>query len=97
MDTSTQQPTEHTSSLSIPPTSTPWYRDKAIWFGAVGVLCFSFTLPATRIADPAFGSIVVGLGRAIIAAILAGAGHLQAGDIWMLLAVVAAAIGYTEG
>lgn len=49
-----------------------WYRDTAIWMGGGGVLCFSFTLPATHLADPAFGVIVVGLGRAIIAAGLAG-------------------------
>ena len=50
----------------------PWYRDTAIWMGSAGVLCFSFTLPATDMAVPAFGGIVVGLGRAIIAAGLAG-------------------------
>lgn len=50
----------------------PWYRDTAIWMGAAGVLCFSFTLPATDLAVPAFGGLVVGLGRAIIAAGLAG-------------------------
>jgi drug/metabolite transporter (DMT)-like permease len=50
----------------------PWYRDTAIWMGSAGVLCFSFTLPATHLAVPAFGGVVVGLGRAIIAAILAG-------------------------
>src|SRR5690348_12329244 len=50
----------------------PWYRDTAIWMGGAGVLCFSFTLPATHLADPAFGGVIVGLGRAIIAAGLAG-------------------------
>ena len=50
----------------------PWYRDTAIWMGGAGVLCFSFTLPATHLAIPAFGGVVVGLGRAIIAAGLAG-------------------------
>jgi drug/metabolite transporter (DMT)-like permease len=37
----------------------------------VGILAFSFTLPATRLAVPELGSTVVGLGRAIIAALLA--------------------------
>lgn len=50
----------------------PWYRDTAILLGGAGVLCFSFTLPATDLAVPAFGGVVVGLGRAIIAAGLAG-------------------------
>ncbi|HEY3994239.1 MAG TPA: DMT family transporter [Ktedonobacteraceae bacterium] len=49
-----------------------WYRERAVWMGGLGVLCFSFTLPATSLAEPAFGSVVVGLGRALIAAVLAG-------------------------
>jgi drug/metabolite transporter (DMT)-like permease len=40
-------------------------------FGALGVLAFSFTLPATRIAVGQLDSTVVGLGRAVVAAILA--------------------------
>ncbi len=39
--------------------------------GSIGVLCFSFTLPATRLADTLLGGIVVGLGRALVAAVLA--------------------------
>lgn len=49
-----------------------WYRDTAIWMGCLGVLCFSFTFPATSVAIPVFGGVVVGLGRALIAATLAG-------------------------
>jgi len=41
-------------------------------FGFIGVLCFSLTLPATRIAVETLDPIVVGLGRALIAACLAG-------------------------
>jgi len=43
----------------------------AVFFGLVGIICFSFTLPATHIAAPVFGSITVGLGRIVIAAVLA--------------------------
>lgn len=39
--------------------------------GLVGIVCFSLTLPLTRIAVPQLGPIVVGLGRAIVAAVLA--------------------------
>lgn len=39
--------------------------------GAVGVLAFSGTLPATRLADPAFGPLAVGLVRAAVAGVLA--------------------------
>ena len=38
--------------------------------GALGVLIFSFSLPATRAASPELGGFTVGLGRAVVAAIL---------------------------
>jgi len=41
-----------------------------LW-GFLGVLAFSFTLPATRAAVPELGGTIVGLGRAIVAAALA--------------------------
>ena len=41
--------------------------------GLVGVVCFSLTLPATRVAVPQLGPVVVGFGRAIPAAVLAAA------------------------
>jgi drug/metabolite transporter (DMT)-like permease len=190
MHTTSDLPTNTSFDASARQPKTPvWYRDPAILMGGAGVLCFSFTLPATYLADPAFGGVAVGLGRAIIAAVLAalvllvrrealpprrtwlslcfvafgvvigfplfsalalegtpvahsaiisgllpaatavgavlrarerpsalfwlssiagmlavllfafvqGAGHLQAGDGWMLLAVGAGAVGYTEG
>lgn len=43
----------------------------ALLLGALGVLAFSFTLPATRVADPAFGGWTVAFGRAVIAAAVA--------------------------
>ncbi len=46
-------------------------QTEGIVMGSIGVLCFSFTLPATRLADPLLGGVVVGLGRALVAAILA--------------------------
>jgi len=39
--------------------------------GSIGVFCFSFTLPATRLANPLLGGVVVGLGRSLVAAVLA--------------------------
>jgi drug/metabolite transporter (DMT)-like permease len=41
-----------------------------LW-GALGVLAFSFTLPATRLAVADLDGTIVGLGRAIVAGILA--------------------------
>lgn len=43
----------------------------AMLLGALGVLSFSVTLPATRLADPAFGGWTVAFGRALIAALVA--------------------------
>ncbi|KEZ53159.1 DMT family transporter [Metabacillus indicus] len=40
--------------------------------GLTGVICFSLTLPATGIAVEYFSTTIVGLGRTIIASILAG-------------------------
>jgi len=40
-------------------------------YGFLGVLCFSLTLPATRAAVADLDPVIVGLGRAIVAAMLA--------------------------
>ncbi|MFD9625376.1 DMT family transporter [Peribacillus muralis] len=46
-------------------------REKlGLLLGLVGVICFSLTLPATRIAVEHFGTTVVGLGRTVVAAML---------------------------
>jgi len=69
-----------------------------VLLGGLGVLCFSLTLPATRAADPAFGGVVVGLGRALVAACLAGLllwgrrERLPARRHWPGLAVVAVGV-----
>jgi len=44
---------------------------RGLIYGLLGVLAFSLTLPATRVAVPAFGGTIVGLGRAMVAAALA--------------------------
>jgi drug/metabolite transporter (DMT)-like permease len=44
---------------------------EGVLLGALGVLGFSFTLPATRIAVAQLDATVVGLGRAVVAAALA--------------------------
>jgi drug/metabolite transporter (DMT)-like permease len=49
----------------------PEFRGYAL--GAVGVLLFSFTVPMTRLAVPDLGPTVVGLGRGLVAAFIAGA------------------------
>jgi drug/metabolite transporter (DMT)-like permease len=57
-----------------------WEARHGFAWGAVGVIAFSGTLPATRVADPVFGSIVVGLGRVVIAAVLAAIVLLARGE-----------------
>jgi len=42
-----------------------------VGWGALGVLAFSLSFPASRAALPAFGPVTVGLGRAVLAAALA--------------------------
>lgn len=67
-------------------------------YGFLGVLMFSLTLPATRVAVAGLDPIVVGLGRAIVAAGLA-AGLLKvtgqprpASRHWVSLLVIAAGV-----
>src|SRR6266487_1740499 len=50
---------------------------RAQGWGLLGVLAFSLSLPATRAAVPAFGAVTVGIGRAVLAAGLAG------GALWL--------------
>jgi len=69
-------------------------RSAALW-GAVGVLGFSFTLPATRLAVAELDGTVVGLGRAVLAAVPAAALLWWTGErlpplrLWPRLAVTA--------
>ena len=44
---------------------------RGLLWGLVGVVIFSFTLPATRVAVPEMGAVFVGLGRALVAGVLA--------------------------
>ncbi len=52
-------------------TTTPKTATAGWWWAALGMSCFSFTLPATRLTVPEFGGYTVGFGRAVIAALLA--------------------------
>ncbi len=71
-------------------------RETLGWLlGFAGVLAFSFTLPFTRIASPELGGLFTGIGRALLAAILALAiviirrDPLPAREHWRPLAIVA--------
>ena len=54
------------------PGGTDAQRRKGLALGALGVLGFSLTLPATRLAVDELGGTITGLGRAEVAAALAG-------------------------
>jgi drug/metabolite transporter (DMT)-like permease len=47
------------------------WKASPLLLGALGVLCFSITFPATHAAEGSFGPVVVGVGRAVPAAGLA--------------------------
>ena len=49
----------------------PHAERAGLWYGLLGVLSFSLTLPATRVAVAYLDPTVVGLGRALVAAVLA--------------------------
>lgn len=68
---------------------------QGIALGALGVVAFSLTLPATRAAVPTLGVMFVGLGRAAVAGVLAGCYLLASGTPvprraeWRSLVIVA--------
>lgn len=55
---------------------------KALFLAFLGVLGFSGTLPATRAAVPYLGPVWLGLGRAVVAAMLAGTLLYLRGERW---------------
>jgi len=61
------------ASASIPPAAarTVAGRRAGFVYGLIGVTAFSLTLPATRAAVAALDPVFVGLGRAVVAALLA--------------------------
>lgn len=70
-DNATDAPTETATSDARPPRAQA--RLAGVAWGAIGVLAFSFTLPATRLAVAELDGTFVGLGRAAVAAVLAAA------------------------
>ncbi|MFO1315239.1 MAG: DMT family transporter [Burkholderiales bacterium] len=73
-------------------------RRRGLLLGLVGVLAFSGTLPATRVAVTHLDPVFVGLGRAVVAAALAAAVLLATRTprppraAWRAIAVVAAGV-----
>jgi drug/metabolite transporter (DMT)-like permease len=79
--------------LAAPPISRT-----GLWWAALGVLAFSFTVPFTRIAVEGMSPLFIGAGRAVIAAALAAAAlafaeqRVPHRSLWLRLAVVAAGV-----
>lgn len=67
-------------------------------WGLVGVTAFSFTVPLTRVAVGGLSPLFIGSGRAVVAAVLAGAALAATrparpvGNQWLRIAVVAAGV-----
>ncbi|OYO11914.1 EamA family transporter [Enemella evansiae] len=88
------------SSATRPKRSPLSTASNGLWWGLLGVLAFSFTVPLTRVvvADGALSPLFVGAGRAVVAAALAALALIctrqprPRGRQWLRLAVVAAGV-----
>ncbi|MGO4588223.1 DMT family transporter [Paenarthrobacter sp. 2TAF44] len=69
-----------------------------VWWGLLGVVAFSFTVPFTRVAVEGLSPLFIGAGRAVVAAILAALAlgltrqRFPKGVQWLRLTVVAGGI-----
>ena len=69
-----------------------------LWWGLLGVLAFSFTLPFTRVATGGLSPLFIGSGRAVVAALLAGIAltatrqQMPSRAQWVRLAIVAGGV-----
>lgn len=75
---------------------------RAVWLGGVGVLCFSGTAPATRVAAPVFGAGIITWSRILIAGclgaiVLAATGRLRLPGPRYVPSVVVAGLGQGVG
>jgi drug/metabolite transporter (DMT)-like permease len=85
-------------------TSVELRKASPLLLGGLGVLCFSMTFPATTAAEHSFGPVLVGVGRAVPAAVLAAAVLLTRRESLLpprallpRMAVVALAVGVGFG
>lgn len=75
---------------------------RGLWYGFFGVVGFSLTLPATRVAVTYFDPVLVGLGRALVAAVLAAVLLAVTRQAWparvhlkgLLIVVAGAIVGF---
>lgn len=73
-------------------------RHTGLWWGLVGVVAFSFTLPFTRVAVGGLSPLLIGSGRAVVAAALAILAlaatrqHWPTARQWLRLSIVAGGV-----
>lgn len=85
-------------SSVIAPRSTVLSTRAGLWWGLLGVLAFSFTLPFTRVATGGLSPLFIGSGRAVVAALLAGIAltatrqQMPSRAQWVRLAIVAGGV-----
>ncbi|MFG3341241.1 DMT family transporter [Glycomyces sp. NPDC048151] len=85
-------------SSTIVPLRPALSQRAGLWWGLLGVLAFSFTLPFTRVAVEGLSPLFIGSGRAVVAAMLAAVAlaatrqRLPSAAQWLRLAVVAGGV-----
>lgn len=89
----------HNSSATLIATPAVSARTSSgVWWGLLGVVAFSFTVPLTRVAVEGMSPLFIGAGRAVVAAVLAALAlgltrqRFPRGVQWFRLAVVAGGI-----
>jgi drug/metabolite transporter (DMT)-like permease len=86
---------EHSSATILAP---PVLSRAGLWWGLLGVLAFSFTVPFTKVAVDGMSPLFIGAGRAVIAAALAAVAlaftrqRLPTRGQWARLALVAGGV-----
>lgn len=82
-------------SSATPSAAPPLLAHRGLWWGLLGVVAFSFTLPFTRVAVSGLSPLFIGSGRAVVAAALAAVAlcvmrqTLPPRRLWPRIAVVA--------
>ncbi|ALV40560.1 hypothetical protein AU252_04750 [Pseudarthrobacter sulfonivorans] len=89
---------DNSSATALLPLVIPSRQPIGLWWGLAGVAAFSFTVPFTKVAVESLSPLLIGSGRAVVAAVLAAFAlaltrqRLPRGTQWVRLAVVAGGI-----
>ncbi|WP_310114369.1 DMT family transporter [Pseudarthrobacter oxydans] len=89
---------DNSSATHLGRTALSHSNSAGLWLGLLGVAAFSLTVPFTKEAVAGLAPLFIGSGRAVVAAVLAGAAlaltrqTLPRGTQWLRVAVVAAGV-----